>query len=99
MYFAVDSAQSVVTATATIEIPQVGLTIVTQGQGNKGLGIPGFSDGTQGQFAGIMAADVDTGAGTITFGGGSLYGKPSGNWEPLALGATGTAPRFPGSPD
>lgn len=96
MYFAIDPAQSVVTATATIEIPQINLTVVTHGQGTQGLGVPGFSDGTQGMFAGLMAADVDTSAGTITFGGGSMYGESSGTWEPLPLGATGTAPAFLG---
>jgi len=95
-YFTLDPTQSVLSASATIQIPSIGLIIPTTGQGNNGLGIPQFSSGASGQIEGVLAAEINWDAGSMVLGGGSLHGRDSGIWEPMPGGAAGIAPAFLG---
>lgn len=96
IYFDVDPTQSIISMTASIQIPDFGVTIATVGQGTAGLGVPWFGDGTTGRLDGILAAQVDWSNQTMQFGGSSIYGLPSGLWEPAALGENGLDSAFVG---
>ncbi|MBX7166194.1 MAG: DVUA0089 family protein [Pirellulales bacterium] len=96
LYFDVDPTQSVLQSTTTLNFLDLGLVVTTVGQGRRGLGEPGFSTGRSGQLDGVLAANVDFDAGTMKFGGGGMYGLPSGIWEPLPQGEHGIAPAFLG---
>ncbi len=95
-YFALDPAQSVLQISASLDIPGLGLSIPTIGQGTGGLGIPIFSDGSSGQLEGVITAKIDLQNDSIVLGGGSLHGRTSGIWEPLVGGDTGIDPAFVG---
>jgi len=96
VFFAIDPNQSVLQVSADIYLPAFPLTIHTAGQGTTGIAIPGFGNGTTGQLSGVVSANIDTSSNTVVFGGGSLFGVPSGQWEPTFKGATGIAPAFIG---
>lgn len=91
-YFEIDPSQSIVHVTAEIHLTESGAVLEAVGQGTSGIAVPFFGDGTFTQLAGVMAADIDWGAGTMVMGGSSMYGRNSGLWEPGPFGNPGVAP-------
>ena len=96
IFFALDPSQSMLQMSANIQIPALGANIPTAGQANTGIAVPWFGDGTSSALSGVLSANVDFPSGTLSFGGGSLFGVPSGQWEPSFNGNHGIAPAFVG---
>src|SRR4051794_1660698 len=83
IYFDVDPTQSSLQAIVTLTFSKFPSGVVTlTGQGTSGIGTPGFSNGSSGQLDGLLGAKLDLANNSVVFGGGSIYGLPSGNWEP-----------------